>query len=121
MPKKSTTLTRRSASRRSTCDILVGHTQRRFTPLHADPHLLSVANENAESFLIFGRHPNELDASGLPRHPSNHPKIDSHGPELIEIDEKLHVLSSLKWHGRLQETPRNRHIEYLPFPHSWPG
>jgi len=72
MLENSTTFTRRSASRRSTGDILVGHTQRRFTPRHAEPHLLFVADECAKPCLVISRHPNEFDAGRPPGYPSDH-------------------------------------------------
>ncbi len=101
MLEKSSVLTRRSASQLSTGDISVGHTQRCFSPADAEPQLWLITDDYAKSFLILGRHPNEFDASRPPGHPSHYPQIDSHGPELVEIDEQLHVLSPLKRHGRL--------------------
>ncbi len=107
MLAKSSALTRRSASRPSTGDMSVGHAEWRFPPLHAQPHLLLMTDEQAEPFLVIAGHPNELDTGHLAAHPSDHAQIDPHGPELIEINEQLHVLSSLEWHGRVEETPGN--------------
>ena len=72
MLENSTTFTRRSASRRSTYAISVGHTQRRFTPLHAQSHLLFIADEDPETFLVIRRHPDEFDAGRLAGHPPDH-------------------------------------------------